>query len=122
MSPWALAVTQGAHFVAGDMDSGSHLSRNAKAWDPTPFVDSSGGRMVMEYAVQPGDPARVLMTSIGVETSGDGGKTWQTALKSSVMFGPVAWSPTAAGLVYAIDFDGSVWRSADGGKTWSRVS
>jgi photosystem II stability/assembly factor-like uncharacterized protein len=122
VSPWALAVTRGNHFVAGDMDSGSHLSPNGTSWQATPFMDSSGGRMVMEYAVEPGKPNLVLMSSIGVEISANAGKTWQTALKSTVMFGPVAWAPTAPGSAYAVGFDGSVWHSADGGATWSKVS
>lgn len=121
VSPWALAITEGDHFVAGDMDSGSHTSANGTSWQATPFMDSSGGRMVMEYAVKPTAPSLVLMSSIGVEMSSDGGKTWQTALKSTVMFGPVAWAPTAAEVAYAVGFDGSVWRSADGGKSWAKV-
>jgi len=120
--PWALAVTDGGHFVAGDMDSGGFLSTNGKAWQRTPFTDSRGGKMVMEYAVQPTDATRVLMTSVGIEISTDGGKTWHLALKSNVMFGPVAWAPSAADVAYAIGFDRSFWRSGDAGKTWAKVS
>jgi photosystem II stability/assembly factor-like uncharacterized protein len=121
VSPWALAITQDDRFVAGDMDSGSHLSANGKSWQVTPFMDSSGGRMVMEYAVKPGQPNELLMSSVGLELSADGGKTWQTALKSTVMFGPVAWAPTATATAYAVGFDGSVWRSTDAGKSWTKV-
>jgi photosystem II stability/assembly factor-like uncharacterized protein len=91
-------------------------------WQKTPFVDSRGGKMVMEYAVQPTDTAHVLMTSVGIESSSDGGKTWHLALKSNVMFGPVAWAPSASDVAYAIGFDRSFWRSGDGGKTWAKVS
>jgi photosystem II stability/assembly factor-like uncharacterized protein len=121
-TPWAIAVTQNNHFVAGDMDTGSYLSVNGKAWQHTDFTDPAGGRMVMEYAVEPTDPMRVLMSSYGVEMSTDGGKSWHVALKSSVMFGPVAWAPSASSVAYAIGFDGSVWRSGDSGKTWAKVS
>ena len=120
--PWALAVAQSGHLVAGDMDSGGFLSTNGKVWQKTPFVDSRGGKMVMEYAVQPTDTAHVLMTSVGIESSSDGGKTWHLALKSNVMFGPVAWAPSASDVAYAIGFDRSFWRSDDGGKTWAKVS
>jgi photosystem II stability/assembly factor-like uncharacterized protein len=120
--PWALAVTEDGHFVAGDMDRGGFLSTNGKAWQRTPFTDSRGGKMVMEYAVQPTDATRVLMTSVGIEMSTDGGKTWHLALKSNVMFGPVAWAPSAADVAYAIGFDRSFWRSGDAGKTWAKVS
>jgi photosystem II stability/assembly factor-like uncharacterized protein len=122
ISPWALAVTQGDHFVGGDMDNGGFASANAKAWQRTAFKDSRGGRMVMEYAVQPDDAANVLMTSVGIERSTDGGKTWHLALDSPVMFGPVAFAPKQTKVAYAIGFDRSFWRSDDGGQTWKKVS
>jgi photosystem II stability/assembly factor-like uncharacterized protein len=122
IAPWALAVTQGNRFVGGDMDSGGFSSSNGKAWQRTPFTDSRGGRMVMEYAVDPTDASNVLMTSVGIERSTDGGKTWQLALKSSVMFGPVTWAPQQSKVAYAIGFDRSFWRSDDGGVTWKQVS
>jgi len=122
ISPWALAVTQGNHFVGGDMDSGGFSSANGTAWQRTPFKDSRGGTMVMEYAVAPTEAADVLMTSVGIERSTDGGKTWQLALKSNVMFGPVAWAPKQSKIAYAIGFDRSFWRSDDGGQTWKQVS
>jgi hypothetical protein len=121
-APWALAITQGGQFVAGDMDRGGFFSTNGKAWQRSPFTDSKGGRMVMEYAVQPTDATRVLMTSVGIEISTDGGKSWDLALKSNLMFGPVAWAPTSTDVAYAIGFDRSFWRSDDSGKTWVKVS
>jgi len=75
----------------------------------------------MEYAVQPSDLTRVLMTSYGVLMSTDSGKSWQVALKSKVMFGPVAWSPADSGVAYAVGWDRSVWRSANDGRSWTRV-
>jgi photosystem II stability/assembly factor-like uncharacterized protein len=104
------------------MDSGAHVSANGKTWLTTPFTDASGGRMVMEYAVQPSHPARVIMTSVGIELPTDAGKTWHLALRSSVMFGPVAFAPSSSSVAYAVGFDGSVWRSADGGVSWTKVS
>jgi photosystem II stability/assembly factor-like uncharacterized protein len=119
---WALAITQNSHFVAGDMDHGNYLSTNGQRWQRTAFADSRAGKMVMEYAVQPTDSARVLMTSYGVEMSTDSGKSWHVALKSNVMFGPVAWASETSGVAYAVGFDRSVWRSADSGKSWTKVS
>jgi photosystem II stability/assembly factor-like uncharacterized protein len=117
--PWALAVTQGTNFVSGDMDNGSHISTNGKSWTATPFTDGRGTHMVMEYAVQPGDTSHIIMSSVGIELSTDGGRTWSPALKSSVMFGPIAWAAGSSGVAYAAGFDGSVWHSTDAGKTWT---
>jgi photosystem II stability/assembly factor-like uncharacterized protein len=115
-------VTQDQHLVSGDMDHGGFASADAKTWQRTPFTDSSGGRMVMEYAVDPANANDVVMTSVGIERSTDGGKTWHLALRSRVMFGPVAWAATPSKTVYAIGFDRSFWRSDDGGQTWKKVS
>jgi len=121
-TPWALAVTESHHFVTGDMTSGSYLSSTGDNWLRTSFADPRGGSMVMEYAVQPTNARHVLMTSYGVFTSGDAGKTWRVALKSKVMFGPVAWGRNAPAVAYAVGWDRSLWRSDDGGKSWKRTS
>jgi photosystem II stability/assembly factor-like uncharacterized protein len=120
--PWAIAVTGSGGFVGGDMDTGAYESANATKWKRTRYADTRGGKMVMEYAVQPTDSTRVLMSAFGVEISTDGGKTWHPALKSSVMFGPVAWAASATDTAYAVGFDSSVWRTDDAGKTWKKVS
>lgn len=119
--PWAIAVTDGDRFVAGDMDTGAYASPNGRTWQHTPYSDSRGTKMVMEYAVKPGDPATVLMSAFGLELSSDAGKSWHPALKSNVMFGPVAWAPTAADVAYAVGFDATVWKTTDGGKSWSQI-
>jgi photosystem II stability/assembly factor-like uncharacterized protein len=121
IAPWAIAVTQDGTFVSGDMDSGSFRSADAKTWKATPFRDSNGGKMVMEYAVQPGNSKRILMSSDGIMASDDGGKTWRIAMKSKTMFGPIAFAPSEAQTAYAIGFDNSLWRSDDAGKTWKKV-
>jgi photosystem II stability/assembly factor-like uncharacterized protein len=118
--PWAIAVNNDGRFVSGDMDAGSHISSNARAWTKTPFTDSNGGRMVMEYAVQPGDSKRILMSSDGIMVSDDGGKTWKLSMKSTTMFGPIAFAPSAPDTAYAVGFDDSLWRTDDAGKTWKK--
>jgi photosystem II stability/assembly factor-like uncharacterized protein len=120
-TPWALAIVQD-QLVAGDMTTGAYLSTSAQRRQHTAFIDSQGGHMVMEYAVQPTDLNRVLMTSYGIELSTDGAKSWHVVLKSKVMFGPIAWAPESPDLAYAVGWDHSVWRSADGGKTWKHIA
>ena len=122
IAPWALAITNDGSFVGGDMDSGAFASKNGKAWSATPFKDSNGGTMVMEYAVQPGDSKKILMSSDGIMVSDDSGKTWRQAMKSTVMFGPIAFAPSASQTAYAVGFDDSLWRTDDAGKTWKKVS
>lgn len=120
ISPWAIAFTDGT-FVGGDMDAGPHTSTDGKTWVHTKFTDGRGQQMVMEYAAQPGNESRILMTSIGVVMSTDGGKTWKGSLKSDTMFGPVAWAPSAPDVAYAVGFDSTIWRTDDAGKHWKQV-
>jgi photosystem II stability/assembly factor-like uncharacterized protein len=121
-TPWAVAVTANHRFLSGDMTSGAYVSTTGKRWQRTSFADPQGGSMVMEYAVQPNAPLHVLMTSYGVLTSANGGATWHVVLRSKVMFGPVAWAPHETSVAYAVGWDRSVWRSGNGGASWSRVS
>lgn len=121
-TPWAVALTASHRFLSGDMTSGSYVSATGKQWLRTRFTDPQGGSMVMEYAVQPKSPRHVLMTSYGVLSSANGGTSWHVVLRSKVMFGPVAWAPSSPERAYAVGWDRSVWRSGDGGATWSRVS
>lgn len=121
-TPWAIAVTNNHHFVTGDMTSGSYLSSTGDRWLRTNFADPKGGSMVMEYAVQPTDAHHILMTSYGVLASKDAGKTWSVALKSKVMFGPVAWALSTPTVAYAVGWNRSLWRSDDGGRSWRRTS
>jgi photosystem II stability/assembly factor-like uncharacterized protein len=122
-TPWALASAGSGHFVAGDMDTGNYVSsNNGKTWQPTPFVNTQASKMVMEYAAQPTNPTRILMTAFGIELSTDGGKTWHTTLKTQVMFGPVAWAASPSSTAYAIGFDGTLWHTTDNGATWKQVT
>jgi photosystem II stability/assembly factor-like uncharacterized protein len=119
--PWAVAVTGGG-FVAGNMRTGSYTSATGMSWKAASFKDARGTRMVMEYAVQPGNLAHVLMTAYGVVSSTDGGKTWRPSLRSTVMFGPAAWAPGTTEVAYAVGFDGSLWRTDNAGATWKKVT
>jgi photosynthesis system II assembly factor YCF48-like protein len=121
-TPWALAITQPGHLVAGDMTTGNFVSADATHWLDTGFTDPQQSKMVMEYAVQPTDSSHVLMSSYGIVSSSDGGKTWQSSLDSKVMFGPVAWAASTPTVAYAVGFDSSLWRTNDAGKSWTKVS
>ncbi len=121
-TPWALAITQPGHLVAGDMTTGNFLSEDATHWLDTGFTDPLKSKMVMEYAVQPSDTSHVLMSSYGVVSSTDGGKTWHDSLSSKVMFGPVAWAAGTPSVAYAVGFDSSLWRTNDAGTSWTKVA
>jgi photosystem II stability/assembly factor-like uncharacterized protein len=121
IAPWAITIAKDGRFISGDMDAGSFVSTNAKRWQHTPFKDSEGKQMVMEYAVQPTDTSRVLMSSMGIVMSTDGGKTWRIVLRSKEMFGPIAWAPSSPDVAYAVGFERTLWRSDDGGKSWKKV-
>ena len=58
----------------------------------------------------------------GIEISTDSGKTWHRHSSRTTMFGPIAWAATKPDIAYAIGFDSSIWRSDDGGKSWTKVS
>jgi photosystem II stability/assembly factor-like uncharacterized protein len=110
-----VAVTPAGTLVVGDMSRGIWLSRTGRKWTHT----ATG--MVMGVAVDPRDAKRVVATGRGIAISTDGGRSWRVALPSKVMFGPVAWAPTQLGLIYAVGYDRSLWRSVDSGKDWKRV-
>jgi photosystem II stability/assembly factor-like uncharacterized protein len=110
-----VAVTPAGRLVVGDMSRGIWLSSNGRKWLRT----ATG--MVMGVAVDPYDANRVVATGRGIAVSSDGGKSWREAFPTKVMFGPVAWAPRERGLVYAVGYDRSIWRSTDGGKNWKRI-
>ena len=110
-----VAVTSSGSLVVGDMSQGIFISSTGKRW-----LHTATG-MVMGIAVDPKNAKRVVATGRGIAISSDGGHTWGAALPSKTMFGPVAWSPVDAKLVYAVGYDRSFWRSADAGKSWHRV-
>ena len=119
-TPWALASTQSGGLVGGNMSTGAYLSADGKQWQHTAFADPRGGKMVMEYAVDPTDPTHLVMTSYGVVASTDSGKSWHVVLHSKVMFGPIAFA-SGASVAYAVGFDGSLWRSANHGASWTEA-
>ena len=80
--------------------------------------------MVMEYAVQPADSKRVLMSSNGIMMSTR--RRQDLARRAEVEDDDVrARSPgrrATSDVAYAVGFDRSLWRTDDAGKTWKKVS
>jgi photosystem II stability/assembly factor-like uncharacterized protein len=110
-----VAVTPAGGLIVGDMSRGIWLSKTGHKW-----LHTATG-MVMGVAVDPRDARRIVATGRGIAISSDGGKSWGAALPSRVMFGPVAWAPNQPGVVYAVGYDRSLWRSVNSGRTWRRV-
>ena len=111
-----LSAGSNGTLYAGDMRNGIYRSLNGRTWS------QAARGMSMAVAVDPRSPKRILATTTGIALSQDGGRTWSIAHRSKVMFGALAWSPTQSSMAYAVGYDRSLWRTADGGVTWKRIS
>jgi photosystem II stability/assembly factor-like uncharacterized protein len=112
----ALAVLPDGRILAGDMQHGLlESSDRGASWKQRLRAQ------VMGLAVNPNDPKRLLATGAGVALSNDGGRSWRSVLDLPNGAGPVAWSQSSPKLAYAVGFNRTFYRSADGGKTWGAV-
>src|SRR5207249_6923529 len=112
----ALAVLRDGRILAGDMQQGLLESSDGGAsWKRRLRAQ------VMGLAVNPTDPKRLLTTGAGIALSTDGGRSWRSVLDLPDGAGPVAWARSNPQLAYAVRFNRTFYRSADGGKTWSAV-
>jgi photosystem II stability/assembly factor-like uncharacterized protein len=115
-SVMALAVTPAGDILAGDMERGLLVSADCGAsWRRVLSAQ------LMGLALNPNDPKRILAVGPGIMLSTNGGRTWRQRLEVSGGAGPVAWSPRDPDVAYAVGFDRTLYRSADGGQTWSAV-
>jgi len=118
-----------------DQDGWLFRSRDgAESWERVPLPPGVNGPMGI--TVDPRDPARLYMAAWGRYTlyaagdpppdggvflSSDRGQHWENVLNGSRRIYDVTVDPRNPDLVYACGFDASAWRSADRGKTWSRI-
>jgi photosystem II stability/assembly factor-like uncharacterized protein len=112
----ALAVTPDGRILAGDMQQGLMISRDrGKTWTRRLRA------RLMGLAPNPADPRRILAAGPGVLLSTNGGGTWNSVLDIPAGGGPVAWARSNPKVAYVVGFDRTLYRSADGGVTWSAV-
>jgi photosystem II stability/assembly factor-like uncharacterized protein len=112
----ALVVLPDGRILAGDMQQGLlESSDRGASWKQRLRAQ------VMGLAVNPNDPKRLLATGAGIALSNDGGRSWRSVLDLPDGAGPVAWSQSSPKLAYAVGFNRTFYRSADGGKTWGAV-
>jgi hypothetical protein len=113
----ALAVMPSGAILAGDMQQGLLLSRDGGVtWRRVLRAQ------LMGLAVNPRDPDRLLAAGKSILLSTNGGRTWQQRLGLPEGAGPVAWSRSNPRIAYVVSFDRTLYRSIDGGKTWSAVA
>jgi photosystem II stability/assembly factor-like uncharacterized protein len=112
----ALAVTPDGRILAGDMQKGLLVSRDAgKTW----ALNFRAG--LLGLALNPVDPRRVLAAGPGVLLSTNSGGRWKKVLDIPDGGGPLAWSRSNPKIAYVVGFDRTLYRSADSGQTWSAV-
>jgi photosystem II stability/assembly factor-like uncharacterized protein len=141
----ALAVTgvpgEPDHFYFGAVDGGVWESTNAgRTWDP--IFDREDVGSIGAIAVAPSDPKTIYVGSgeadmrsdigygNGVYLSHDAGKTWQhVGLDGTMQIGAIVIDPhdanvayvAALGHAYAANPVRGVFKTTDGGKTWTKV-
>lgn len=113
----ALASLPDGRLLAGDMERQGLFVSSDRGTTWQGVVQGQ----VMGIAVDRTKPERILASGTGVLLSTDGGRTWKQALSVPEGSGPVAWSPSDPNIAYVVGFDRFLYRSGDGGESWSRV-
>jgi len=136
------------HCYGPQQERGVYRTTNGgKTWDRVLFVDEDTG--ASDIAMDPNNPRNIIagMWPIKIKTwlrtsggpqgglflSKDGGTTWKKLKGNGLPKPPtgkigVAYAPSNSNYIYALietaqdDFAGVLWRSEDGGETWSLIS
>lgn len=112
----ALAVARGGVILAGDMQRGLLASSDGGAtWKEALDAQVAG------LAIDPADDGTVIATGPGILRSADGGTTWKLVKRLDAGAGPVAFAPSDHRIAYVVGFDRHLYRSTDGGMSWSQV-
>jgi photosystem II stability/assembly factor-like uncharacterized protein len=86
------------------------------------LVSTTWGGCCILHSVSNGNPL-----GVGVYLSLDGGASWPDIFQTAAMypksgFAQLLADPSNSNIVYAGDFNGTVWRSMDFGSTWARFA
>ena len=112
----ALAAGAGERLLASER-RGIMLSDDGGAsWRPVLAQPAAA------LAVSRADPRRALASGAGLFLSVDGGSSWKRVAPRGEGFGPVAFARDDPGLAYAVGFDRRLYRSTDGGRSWTAVA
>lgn len=110
----ALAVTPRGRVLAADGLRGLIASTDeGSSWRTVLEAD------VTDIAASPEDPNRILIAADGVLLSTDGGESWKRVLGAGKATGPLAWSSSDPRVAYAVGLRRTLYRSVDGGASWS---
>ena len=113
-SVYALALTRDGMLFAADSETGVHLNASGDGRDWTLALEMATGGLASNGDAS---PRRVLAAGADLRLW-SGGREWETVLEVEEGLGPVAFSPSAPDIAYAIGFDRVLYRSEDGGLTW----
>ena len=120
--------------VGTELDGAVYRSRDgAESWERMALPENVNGPV--SVTIDPQDAERMYLSvwgryaryagknppDGGVYLSTDGGRKWANVLNGSRRIYDVTVDSRNPNLVYACGFDSSAWRSADRGKTWTRI-
>jgi photosystem II stability/assembly factor-like uncharacterized protein len=116
-SVFGLAILPSGRILAADSGRGVLASDDdGESWNVALQAPVAG------LAANPAKPSVVLAVGAAVQLSRDGGRTWRKVFALEDGGGPVAWAAGNSKVAYVVGFDRVLYRSVDGGQTWSAVA